>query len=138
MTIDLEKIRQYFRGDRFAANIGVVIDAVSETSVQCSMVLTENHRNAVGGVQGGAIFTLADFTFAVHCNLAMVSGEPVGATVGQSCAISYLKLTRGAKLLAASTCLSRGRAMSVYRIDVTDDLGAPIAQMTGNAFTIHN
>jgi acyl-coenzyme A thioesterase PaaI-like protein len=38
----------------------VVIDSVTEDYVVCGMELNENHRNFVGLVQGGAIFTLAD------------------------------------------------------------------------------
>ena len=136
MNIDLEHIRNHFRKDRFATGIGVMIDSAAEDCVICSMELNASHRNSVGGVQGGAIFTLADLTFAVHCNLAMVCGEDVGVTVGQSCSISFLKSTKGTRLTAKSTCLSKGRNMSVYRICVEDDLGVPIAEMLANGFTL--
>ena len=99
------------------------------------MEIRDTHRNAGGAVQGGAIFTLADFAFAVHSNLDMLQGAPVGVTVGQSCGISFLKSSRGKRLFAESVCLSKGRTMSVYRISVRDDLGAPIAEMHGNGFT---
>ena len=100
------------------------------------MELNEKHKNAVGGVQGGAIFTLTDLAFAVHCNLAMVCGEDIGVTVGQSCSISFLKSTRGSRLMTKSTCLSKGRSVSVYRICVEDDLGVQIAEMLANSFTV--
>ncbi|MDR1308054.1 MAG: PaaI family thioesterase [Treponema sp.] len=138
MEIDLEKIRAFFSGDRFAAAAGIVIDEVREDLIRCSMKITGLHRNAGGGVQGGAIFTLADLAFAVHCNLAMVCGADLGITVGQSCAISFLKSTRGKKLSAESVCLSRGKTVSVYRISVRDDLGVLIAEMQGNGFTRKN
>jgi len=138
MNIDLEHIRNHFRKDRFATGIGVMIDSAAEDCVICSMELSASHRNSVGGVQGGAIFTLADLTFAVHCNLAMVCGEDVGVTVGQSCSISFLKSTKGTRLTAKSTCLSKGRNMSVYRICVEDDLGVSIAEMLANGFTLNN
>jgi acyl-CoA thioesterase len=135
MNIDLEHIRNFFKKDRFATENGIVIDSVSEDCVVCGMDLCEVHRNAAGGVQGGAIFTLADFAFAVHCNLAMVCGENVRLTVGQSCSISFLKSTKGRRLTAASTCISKGRSISVYRIRVEDDLGVKIAEMLANGFT---
>ncbi|MDR3239470.1 MAG: PaaI family thioesterase [Clostridiales bacterium] len=137
MELNIEKIRSFFMSDRFAMNAGIVIDAVESGSVTCSMPVTAAHLNAAGGVQGGAIFTLADFTFGVHANLECASGEETGMTVGQSCAISFLKLAKGKKLIATSTCLSKGRHISVYRISVTDDLGNFIAEMHGNGFTIH-
>ena len=136
MHIDLEHIRNHYKNDRFATEIGIVVDSVSEDCVVCSMELNERHKNAVGGVQGGAIFTLADLAFAVHCNLAMVCGEDIGVTVGQSCSISFLKSTRGSRLIAKSACLSKGRSVSVYRICIEDDLGVQIAEMLANSFTV--
>ena len=136
MHIDLEHIRAHYKNDRFATENGMVIDSVTEDCVVCSMELSEKHKNAVGGIQGGAIFTLADLAFAVHCNLAMVCGEDIGVTVGQSCNVSFLKSTRGSRLMTKSTCLSKGRSVSVYRICVEDDLGVQIAEMLANSFTI--
>lgn len=100
------------------------------------MEIKDIHRNAVGGVHGGAIFTLADFTFAVHSNLDNLCGLNVGNTVGQSCDISYLKSTKGSQLIAKSTCLNKGRNMSVYQVDITDNQNNAIATMIGNGFTI--
>ncbi len=79
---------------------------------------------------------LADLAFAVHSNLAMVCGEEAGVTVGQSCSISFVKGTKGSRLTAISTCVSKGRSMSVYRICIADDFGAPIAEMLANGFTM--
>ena len=135
MNIDLEKIRAFFKNDRFATNAGIVIDAVSKEEVICSMPVTPEHLNAGGGVQGGAIFTLTDLAFAVHSNLGLLCGEKVGITVGQSNSISYLAATKGTRLIARSTCLSRGRSISVFRVEVKDELGVLVADMRGNGFT---
>ncbi|MDR2029585.1 MAG: PaaI family thioesterase [Treponema sp.] len=135
MEIDLDQIRRFFAADRFAALAGIVIDSAGEDQVECSMEITGSHRNAGGAVQGGAIFTLADLAFAVHANLDLASGGAGGITVGQSCSISFLKGTRGKRLIAQSVCLSRGKNISVYRITVKDDLGVLIAEMHGNGFT---
>ena len=136
MKIDLEHIRAHFKKDRFATSAGIVIDSVTEDKVVCSLEFNDEHRNSVGNVQGGAIFTLADLTFAVHCNLAWVCGEDIGVTVGQSCNIAFLKSTKGSRLTAESECLSKGRSVSVYRISIKDDLGVLIAEMQANAYTI--
>jgi acyl-CoA thioesterase len=135
MEIDLDKIRNFFSADHFARAAGIGIDSVREDQVECSMEITDTHRNAGGAVQGGAIFTLADLTFAVHSNLDLVCGADKGITVGQSCSISFLKSTRGKRLIAQSACLSRGKSISVYRITIKDDLGVLIAEMQGNGFT---
>ncbi|MDR2164460.1 MAG: PaaI family thioesterase [Zoogloeaceae bacterium] len=135
MHIDLEKIRAFFAADRFAASAGVVIDMVTEDAVECGMALAPKHLNAGGVAQGGAIFTLADLAFAVHANLPFLCGASVGMTVGQSNSISFLAAPRGKRLIARSTCLSRGRSVSVFRVEVRDDTDRLIAEMLGNGFT---
>jgi len=134
-TIDLFKIREYFNNDRFAARSGIVIDSVTEDCAVCSMDITGDHRNAEGGVQGGAIYTLADVAFGVHSNLAHICGDE-GVTVGQSCSISYLKGTKGSRLIAKTACLSKGRSISVFLIRIEDDLGVLIAEVLANGFTV--
>jgi len=135
MELDLERIRAHFQKDRFATGNGVVIDSAAEDCVVCSMELHEGHRNSAGGVQGGAIFTLADFTFAVHANLLFLAGEAAGITVAQSNTISFLAAPKGDHLLARSTCLSRGRNVSVFRVGVFDAEGRQVAEMIGNGVT---
>ena len=136
MNIDLDKIEKFFSKDNFAKIAGIKIESVTEDSVQCSMEIKDIHRNSVVGVHGGAIFTLADFTFAIHANLDNLCGLDAGSTVGQSCNISYLKSTKGSLLIAKSKCLKKGRTMCVYQVDITDDLGEEIATMVCNGFRI--
>ncbi|MDR2625944.1 MAG: PaaI family thioesterase, partial [Zoogloeaceae bacterium] len=80
-------------------------------------------------------FTLADLAFAVHSNLPLLCGAPTGVTLGQSNSISFLASPKSKRLIARSTCLTRGRNISVFRIAVRDDTGRPIAEMLGNGFT---
>jgi len=135
MDIDIERIRASFTKDHFAMNAGIVIDSVTKEEVQCSMPITSEHLNSAGTVHGGAIFTLADLAFGVHSNLRLFLGENIGITLGQSNCISYLAAPKGKRLIARSVCLSSGRNISVYRVEVHDDLGNFIAEMRGNGFT---
>ncbi|MDR0570761.1 MAG: PaaI family thioesterase [Clostridiales Family XIII bacterium] len=134
MDNELTLIREFFKGDRFAMAAGAEIISASRRMAECHMTLGDIHLNAANSVQGGAIFTLADFTFAVHSNYRKALGEDVGVTVAQSCSISFLKSPKGEKLIAKSALLSEGRRVSVYRITVEDELGNPIAEMHGNGF----
>lgn len=129
---DLNALRAFFADDRFAASAGITLERADEGCVECAMPITPEHLNAAGGVQGGAIFTLADFTFAVHSNLSFLSGEAAGITVAQSNTISFLAAPKGNRLLARSTRLSRGRNVSVFRIAIFDAEGRQIAEMIGN------
>ena len=136
MNINIENVKKFFSKDKFAEIAGIKIESIVEDSVECSMEIKDIHRNAAVNVHGGAIFTLADFTFGIHANVDNFSGPIVGATVTQSCTMTYLKSTKGNILIAKSKCIKKGRNMSVFQIDITDDLGEKIAVMIGNGFTI--
>ena len=63
---NVEEIKEFFKNDLYATKLtGIEIVEVKENYAKCKMEITQNHRNAAGGVMGGAIFTLADFCCAV-------------------------------------------------------------------------
>ena len=61
---NVDEAREFFKGDTFATNNGMVIDELGKNYAKCSVLLNENHKNAYGKVMGGVIFTLGDFAFA--------------------------------------------------------------------------
>ena len=81
---NIDEAREFFTGDKFAMANGITIDELWEDGCLCSMELRADHRNAVGGVMGGVIFTLGDFAFAVASNNVHMT------TVGQQVSISFL------------------------------------------------
>ena len=56
--MELEKIRETFQADRFAAEMGAEILEAEPGRARCALTLVPGHRNAAGGVMGGVIFTL--------------------------------------------------------------------------------
>ena len=126
----LEEARAYFEGDRFATENGMTLDAIGDGTATCSMTLTQRHRNANGGVMGGAIFTLADFAFAVAVN------NVHRPTVAQQVSINYLSAPKGERLIAQAHRRKDGRNTCVYIVDVTDDTGRDIAQFVGTGYKL--
>ena len=125
----LEDIRRRFAEDAFATTTtGITIDDARKDYARCSMVIDERHFNAGGIVMGGAIFTLADFTFGVAAN----AGAP--DTVTLNGAINYLNVAKGSVLHAEAACLKSGRSTGVYTVTVTDDLGTHVATATFTGF----
>lgn len=121
----LETTRTRFAGDRYATEVtGCEIAAVSSGYAKCRMAVTPAHRNALGIVMGGAIFTLADFTFAIASNTGFPDTVSVDAT------IHYLTAARGNSLTAESIAEKNGRRSCVYRIVITDDTGIHVADVT--------
>lgn len=126
----IEEARAYFAGDLFAMNCGISIDELDEGKCLCSMPVTAEIKNAAGGVMGGAIFTLADFAFAVASN------NVHHTTVAQQVSINFLSGTRGSRLFARAACKKDGKTTCVYNIDITDDLGRDIAQFIGTGYKL--
>ena len=126
----LEEAVEFFKRDRFATENNIKLDAIGENSSVCSMTLTSRHRNANGGVMGGAIFTLADFAFAVAVN------NVHRPTVAQQVSINYLSAPKGERLIAQAHRRKDGRNTCVYIVDVTDDTGRDIAQFVGTGYKL--
>ncbi len=119
---DLEKAREFFGGDLYATSAtGIVIDEVGEHFARCSLEINRNHQNAYGGVMGGVVCTLADFTFAVCSNF----NQP--HTVSLTCQINFIGMAKGKKLVSASRLVKDGRSTCTYEIDITDELGTKVA-----------
>ena len=126
----LEEVREYFKNDKFATNAGMQVESFSDDEVICSVELTDDHKNANGGIMGGAIFTLADLAFAVLVN--NIHKPSVAAQVS----INYLSAAKGKKLYARSSCIKTGRSTTVASVDIYDELGTKVALFTGTAFKL--
>ena len=122
---DLEKAREFFRGDFYATKAsGIIIEEVGEHYARCSMEITRNHQNAYGGVMGGATFTLADYTFAVASNF----NQP--HTVSVTSQINFIGMAKGKKLISESHLIKDGRTTCLYEIEIKDDLENKVAFVT--------
>ena len=126
----VEEAREFFYKDKFAVNTGVTLDSLTEDEAVCSLDVTDEHRNAYGGVMGGVIFTLADFAFAV------LSNHIHQLTVAQQVSINYLSAPKGDKLIAEAYCRKNGRNSSIIIVNVSDDIGRDVAQFVGTGFKL--
>ena len=111
----LEEARAFFSHDLFATSNGMTLDALTEDGAVCGMPVTERHLNAEGGLMGGAILALADFTFAAAASSAH---RP---TVAQQVSLSFLNASKGTRLTSVATCspvlnCKRRRASSARRL----------------------
>ena len=126
----LQDARNYFSKDLFAAENGFTLEALTEDGAVCAVNLSPRHQNAEGGVMGGAILALADFTFAAAAN------NVHRPTVAQQVSFSFLNASRGTRLICTASCIKSGRSSCVYRMDVKDDLGRDIAQAMFTGFKL--
>ena len=126
----LEEVQQVFANDMFATHAaGCAIVEASKGHAVCEMPLADIHRNAQGNIMGGAIFTLCDFALAIACNVG--NGSPA-TSVDHS--VSFMRVTKGSKLIAEANCDKPGSHLSFYTVTVTDDLGKEIARMSATCY----
>ena len=124
----LEEAREIFSKDLYATELsGAVIDEIGPDYAWCSMKLTDKHHNAYGGVMGGAIYTLADFAFAVASNY-----EKEYATVSVVGQASFMSAPKGTVLFAKAELIKDGRSNCFYEVTVTDDIDTIVAVVTFN------
>lgn len=131
MDLDvLKKVQERFANDRYATDNGAVIEEVGDGYARIVMELDDHHYNAVGGVMGGAIFTIADFAFAVASNWQDKT------VVSQTAQITYLGRVKGKRMIAEARQMKDGRSMCYYVVDVTDELGNRVAHVTSSGFHV--
>ena len=126
----IDEARAYFSCDRFATENGMTLDELDENHAVTSLTIGARHKNAYGGVMGGAIFTLADYAFAALTN------DRERITVAQQVSISYLSTVKGSRLVATAHFKKDGRSSCVVNVDVVDDTGREIAQFVGTGFKL--
>ncbi|MDR3200071.1 MAG: PaaI family thioesterase [Spirochaetales bacterium] len=115
--------------DKFAQYTGIqLVKAEPGYALARLEVVQEKHLNGVGFVQGGAIFTLADFAFAAASNEA---GNP---TLGINATISYIKGPRGKVLTAEAKEVSATNRLCTYEINVCDENGEIAAKMMATGY----
>ncbi|MHB8771134.1 MAG: PaaI family thioesterase [Syntrophales bacterium] len=123
-----EAVKTFFRKDLFAGFVGIELIEAGAGRAMARLELQDHHRNGLGVVHGGAIFTLADLAFAAAVN------SRGRAAVAIHCSISYLKAAAGGQLFAQAEEVSCGPKIAAYTIGITDAAGELIARFEGLAY----
>ena len=92
------------------------------------MQLQSHYLNGYGTVQGGAIFTLADFAFAAASN----SHGTVAVAVNVS--ITFMKAAKHGTLWADAREVSKNPKLGSYTVEVKDDQGDLVALFQGMVY----
>jgi acyl-CoA thioesterase len=125
----MNKIKDFFAAnDLFARHNGIELVEAGEGRALASMKIEPYHFNAAGTVHGGAIFTLADFAFAVasnsHGRLAM----------GINTSVNFVKAAVKGTLYAEALEQSLNSKLATYSVLVTDDEKNTVAIFQGMVY----
>lgn len=128
--MDENAIRAFFEKDHYAKACGIEIDEVAGGKATCHFDVTPIHFNAGGFVQGGALFTLGDFAFAVAAN---ATGRQIVSLENQ---ITFMHATKAKKLIAKAYEISSATKVCFYQVDISDEEGRKIARMSVTGYCI--
>jgi acyl-CoA thioesterase len=125
----MQDMKQFFSTeDLFARHSGIELVDVGPGWAKASMKIEPFHFNGAKTVHGGAIFTLADFAFAVasnsHGTLAM----------GINTSVSFVKAALKGTLYAEAREQSRNAKLASYSVMITDDAGDVVAIFQGMVY----
>ncbi len=107
---------------------GIEIEDAYPGYAKCSLKIEGRHLNMEGFVMGGAIFTLADFAFAVASNCG---GE---LTVTLTSKIDYISASKGPVLFGEAKLIKSSKKICFYEIEVSDDGGNLVAKVSTTGY----
>lgn len=126
----LDELKNFFERDRFVKANGIEIVSADSEKAVCKAYVVDNHLNANDAVQGGMLYTIADFAFAVLSN----NLHPI--TVTQSANVSYIKACKNtAYITAEAREITKTAHNSVVEVLVKDEREDIVAIGLFNGFT---
>jgi acyl-CoA thioesterase len=125
----MKELMQFFSAeDKFAHHAGIELVDAGLGWAKANMQIQPFHFNGARTVHGGAIFTLADFAFAVasnsHGTLAM----------GINTSVNFVKAATKGTLYAEAVEQAKGPKLASYSVMVTDDVGDVVAIFQGMVY----
>ena len=122
--MDFEKMKE-LRNVGFIKDVGMRITELSEGYAKSELVLGPKHRNPIGSVHGGVLFTIADTT----AGTAATSRGRYVTTMNTS--MNFLRpAIHSTKLVGESREIKVGKRVCIYDVMITDEDGREIALAT--------
>lgn len=121
--------KEIIHNDRFAKYVGIRLVEVGKGYAVTELTLNENHLNGLDRIQGGVIFTLADYAFGAASNSHGLT------TVGINVNISYYKSPTGKVIRAEAREISSQNKICGYQVNVLDEDGSLIANVNGLGYS---
>ncbi|HSB18305.1 MAG TPA: hotdog fold thioesterase [Bryobacteraceae bacterium] len=126
--MEMELIARFFENDRYAKENGIRIVEIRPGFARTEMTVEPRHLNAVGILQGGALFTLADLAFAAASNSHGVVAVACQADV------TWFKAVESGKLTATAEEIARTRKLSTCVVRITGQHDELVALFKGVAY----
>lgn len=131
--MNFAEIQKYLNTrDRFCVANEMEITKISEGYAEAVMPIKEDKLNGLDVVQGGAVYTLADFAFAGASN----ANNEKKRCIGSASSINYLRPGTGSRLKAVAKMIHAGKKTCVCNVEVFNDQEKLIATATFQGFLL--
>lgn len=127
-----------FANERFCRDLfatqttGIEIVAADIHYAKCRLQVDGRHRNAMGAVMGGVIYTLADFAFAIAANMDELD------TVSLTSNVAFIAQPKGDTIFAEAKPVKEGTKVCHYEINVTDNQENIVAHVNISGLKLKN
>jgi acyl-CoA thioesterase len=122
-------VEKVLEKDRFCVEtVGIELLEVSPGRAKTKLQIEDRHLNGLGIIQGGAIFTLADFALAAASNFHGTAAVMINANI--SC---FKGLSRGT-LFAEAAEESINFKLATYTVRITNETDELIALMQATVY----
>ncbi|MCK9611931.1 MAG: PaaI family thioesterase [Bacteroidales bacterium] len=121
-------IKDFLKKDKFAQLLGIELLEIGNGKAKSRMEIKEEHLNAVETVQGGVVFSLADYTLASAAN----THGNIAVTVNSS--INFVKTATKEFLFAEAVETSKNTKLATYQVRVTNSQNELIAELHGMVY----
>ncbi len=124
---ELKNFKTLFeQNDQFANHINIKLDELAIGYAKASMKIEKFHLNGAGVIQGGALFTLADFVFGAASNTHGL------LSLGINTSMNFIKGAKeGETVTAFCKNKNQGHKLGVYDVDIFNDKDELIATFCG-------
>jgi acyl-CoA thioesterase len=122
-------VREFFKKDQFANLTGIELLEIDEGYAKAMLKVEERHLNAGRTIQGGAIFSLADYVIGVACN---AYGKLSFTLTGS---MNFLRTSMvGDILYAEARERFLHKRIGCYQVDVVNQEGELVATMEATVY----
>ena len=109
--------------DKLARLLGMKIESASPEYARVRMPIEAHHRNGLGAVHGGSIFSLADVAFGAAANADRSTG-----VVSLCSSIEFLRAALKGPLVAEARAVRIGGHIASYDVQIFDGDGVLVAR----------
>ena len=113
MQEHLDVVKRQFEKDNYSKSLGIVLDTLTDDTIQMHVQLREDMLNMYNRPHGGIIYSLADVAFSVLGN------NKNNISVGLECSITYhASPDPGTVVVVEGKILSNSRRTAAFLFDV--------------------